>query len=798
MKEKWTFWRFLVSHTIKIPIIQRAYAQGRKGKEELRKAFLNDLKASLDSGNTLKLDFVYGASENGEWNPLDGQQRLTTLWLLHWYLAYMAGEIDVEAGRIFENFSYETRQSSREFTNRLSVFTEKPSNGVGVVTHIRNQTWFRSSWRSDPTIQSMLRMLGGTGASHDDCIEFIFSKEHLKYWKLLTSNNCPISFYALDLHGIHQTDELYIKMNARGKPLTSFENLKADIAGYISQRATEGRRITGVEDDGANKNNGWSDLADQKNGLAIKMDTDWLDGIFWKFRSADFVVDEILFAFLNRFFFNAHAIAMDRISDLKKGDDAEFDLLYGRNRESDGSDERIAYLGFDSAYRKVIEEVPDILQRMRDILDNFLKFTSGGTVNVNFKPPWDANGQFQFIPRYSTDVNGNTLQTLDFAGNKIRKIDSITQSHRVVFHAICKFFEFGWNGEPSDVTALKNWMRVVWNIVENADINTVSGMVGCLKLIDEVAAFSHNILAFLSNPDIKIRSGFADEQVSEERMKAGKLIHDERWEEWILQAEKMVWLKGRIMVLFHDGDATSIERFKDRLRILEAVFKTAQTRAYYLQKILLSRYNAKLPEHVIDLSDNDANKKLLLTRFLSDCFRRIDKNVIVHNDNAWISDLTQSSLLENSRGKLVGSYDGVAVLWGTSGCRWVSFGNNVWGNVILGKFRNLIVTTPGIDMEDSSGIVPKTDFVCGKNVNFRYKGYWFQWWGVPNEVEYDVYLLRRDWRKHEDDPWKYHVEDASQTGDKRELYCFRVFSTDNCTSFAEKLDTLISELENAK
>ena len=93
MKEKWTFWRFLVSHTIKIPIIQRDYAQGRKGKEELRKAFLNDLKASLDSGNTLKLDFVYGASENGEWNPLDGQQRLTTLWLLHWYLAYMAGEI---------------------------------------------------------------------------------------------------------------------------------------------------------------------------------------------------------------------------------------------------------------------------------------------------------------------------------------------------------------------------------------------------------------------------------------------------------------------------------------------------------------------------------------------------------------------------------------------------------------------------------------------------------------------------------------------------------------------------------
>ena len=103
------------------------------------------------------------------------------------------------------------------------------------------------------------------------------------------------------------------------------------------------------------------------------------------------------------------------------------------------------------------------------------------------------------------------------------------------------------------------------------------------------------------------------------------------------------------------------------------------------------------------------------------------------------------------------------------------------------------MTTPGIEMEDSSGIVPNTDFVCGRNVNFRYKGYWFQWWGVPNKAEYDVYLLRRDWRKHEDDPWKYHIEAPIQTGDNRVLYCFRISSTENCTSFAGKLDGLISE-----
>lgn len=796
-----TFWQFLEEHFVRVPIIQRDYAQGRVGKEKLRKAFLTDLKKALDSNDRLKLDFVYGATEHGAVNPLDGQQRLTTLWLLHWYVAYMSGEINDNTSKIFKRSTYETRISSREFCERLSYFSKPLPDGKGIVAHIQNQTWFRSSWHHDPTIQSMLRMLGGSehgaldgiegvfNACHDgECVECRLNQCPLsqvkcdsydEYWNRLTGNECPIVFHYLDIHGIGQTDDLYIKMNARGKPLTSFENFKADLAGYISRQASKGSNAKEI----------WEELNNPETGLAIKMDTDWMNGIFWKNKSSDRAVDEIYFAFINRFFFNAYILNMAK-SDIMKGEDEVFDFLYGRNAKAESSDDQISYFGFDSAYARVLENEPKLLKRLADTLDNFLSFAARD--EIIFQSPWGEEGNFRFVPGYESPGELH----YDFAGNQIRKIGKIIQPHRVVFHAVCKFFEQGWRDGDDD--ALRNWMRVVWNIVENANINTIPSMIGCLKLVNELAEHSHNILAFLSNPDIKILSDFADEQVREERMKARKLIHDERWEEWILQAEKMVWLKGRIMVLFHDGDATSIERFKDRLTILEAVFKTAQTRTYYLQKILLSRYNAKLPEHVIDLSDNDANKKLLLTRFLSDCFRSIDKNVIVHNDNAWISDLTQSSLLENSRGKLVGSKDGVAVLWGTSGCRWVSFGNSVWGNVILGKRRNLIVTTPGIEMEDSSGIVPNTDFVCGRNVNFRYKEYWFQWWGVPNEAEYDVYLLRRDWRKHEDDPWMYHVEDASQTGDKRELYCFRVFSTDNCTSFAEKLDTLISELENAK
>ena len=163
-----TFWIFLKDNTIEIPIIQRDYAQGRLGKENLRKNFLSDLKKALDNekpykNTAMKLDFVYGSTESGKLNPLDGQQRLTTLWLLHWYIALRAGELNEDNCRIFRKFTYETRISSREFCQNLCNPEHFENfDGNDIVGFITKQTWFYSAWKQDPTIQSMLRMLGGT------------------------------------------------------------------------------------------------------------------------------------------------------------------------------------------------------------------------------------------------------------------------------------------------------------------------------------------------------------------------------------------------------------------------------------------------------------------------------------------------------------------------------------------------------------------------------------------------------------------------------------------------------------
>ena len=62
---------------IRIPMLQRDYVQG--GKESIISPFIDSL---LDVGHTSDLNYIYGYTEQGYFVPVDGQQRLTTLWLL--------------------------------------------------------------------------------------------------------------------------------------------------------------------------------------------------------------------------------------------------------------------------------------------------------------------------------------------------------------------------------------------------------------------------------------------------------------------------------------------------------------------------------------------------------------------------------------------------------------------------------------------------------------------------------------------------------------------------------------------
>ena len=166
-----TLWNLLDKSKIIIPTFQRDYAQGRAGKEDLRKRFLNEIRNSLENKLELLLDFVYGTKKENVIYPLDGQQRLTTLWVVMWYAIFMKS---TEAGledrkKILRNFTYETRTSSRDFIDWLCGEFLKPNSSeeykhskISLSDFIQKQIGFYSGWKQDPTVQSVLRMLSGT------------------------------------------------------------------------------------------------------------------------------------------------------------------------------------------------------------------------------------------------------------------------------------------------------------------------------------------------------------------------------------------------------------------------------------------------------------------------------------------------------------------------------------------------------------------------------------------------------------------------------------------------------------
>lgn len=242
---------------IVIPIIQRDYAQGRKVADvaRIRNRFLEALSDAL-TGSSITLDFVYGdLDNNGVLTLLDGQQRLTTLFLLHWYAAKKEN-IPIEEYSFLYNFSYETRYSARAFCHELVKYTPSFTSET-IEMEIVDQPWFPLDWKKDPTISSMLVML--------DAIRNSFSE--IKNIWLKLKEGC-INFYFLPIKDMGLTDELYIKMNSRGKPLTNFEHFKAELEKQLYKY---------------NK--------DVSKRIIKKIDIDWTD-MLWQYRGDDNVTDD--------------------------------------------------------------------------------------------------------------------------------------------------------------------------------------------------------------------------------------------------------------------------------------------------------------------------------------------------------------------------------------------------------------------------------------------------------------------------------------------------------------------------
>ncbi len=616
-----SLWAILAKTRIEVPIIQRDYAQGRAGKEEIRKRFLNDIKRSLDlylkqksGANTensaiiCKLDFAYGVCENCKLHLLDGQQRLTTLWLIHWYIAMRAGKLK-QAKNYLKNFTYATRASSREFIDEMCEQRFNLKTNEKIVPFIQNQTWFYSEWNRDPTINAMLTTLSGVeNANIYDGIEKVFAdiekeesieinknRNHFeKYYDALTASDCPILFHLYQLHGYDSPDDMYIKMNARGKPLTDFENFKAEWIGYV--RETD--HTSGEE----------------SFRFASLLDNDWTD-VFWSNRREGCDrIDESFFAFLNRYFLN---IALVKKLIVPKTDVIDSTQIEWRLYGEKSNDSKVGFTTFE-CYKKILkckfevdsehqEKDVTVKDRLVALWEHIKENNNLNNLNYlvrNALPNWYKNDAFNFIPICETE------KLLNDQGREVYKVTTLGQKDRVIFYAVCRYFEEGSFEELS----LKDWMRVVCNLVENPSLDNLESMAGRLELINSLSRYSHEILDFLRGGASEISSKAATEQLKEEIEKAKKIKENDIWASKIIDAESCLFFKGAIRFLFRNEQGEwSWENFDGKLE---------KIKAYFDETGIKKEYQVEITKALIVQSD-DWDRQLY------------DKQIFNPNANTW-------------------------------------------------------------------------------------------------------------------------------------------------------------------
>lgn len=207
---------FLTEHFIVIPALQRDYAQGRDNTEaaNIRKLFISSILDAVFSNKELSLDFTYGDSLNKDplrYYPVDGQQRLTTLFLVYAYVLRKAvfenDKKTIKELNFLENFRFEERCKAAEYIKML---------------HSEERDSFRLTipelWHESPTAEGLSR-------TYSMIVGMFEKNKSLKAEELLERLE-KVTFMEIDSN---LPEDVFCKMNARGRSLTDFEVFKASV-----------------------------------------------------------------------------------------------------------------------------------------------------------------------------------------------------------------------------------------------------------------------------------------------------------------------------------------------------------------------------------------------------------------------------------------------------------------------------------------------------------------------------------------------------------------------------------------
>lgn len=788
---------------VEIPRIQRDYAQGRlkdikkKKMDDKGKRFIEYIFKCLEEKRNVELDFVYGEINVGKLVPLDGQQRLTTLFLLHWYLGTF--ELSKEDLIILKNklikFSYETRASSKTFCKKLVSTMEEPelfrdrynnytseidsqfntvkesfeklsqeikdleeqkesgetpellqkivikkrdittkehefklfSNNLPerkkISAFIRNESWYFNSYNNDPTIIAMLNML--------DKIESLYSETPGQYYEQLKS----LRFSILPLEQIYQSEELYIKMNARGKQLTSFENFKADLIGWMMD-------VKNVERESFNPDNhdSYVEYGPRKTKMAYYqrfsnlIDNEWT-GFLWDI-TKDYdpeekdnqnkikypfgkLVDPLFLSLFYRYllFIKIENSNFDNNREVDK--DPLFIELYSEN-DYVKFDDIATLLDFNQ-----IERFERIMNQLEKHAANIFKSAT---------PTW--------------------LQATDGSAKKLFETN-ITFTERVALYAVFKYLgQFKY-----DDTSFSQWMRIVWNIAQNTDLDNWYGTISCLNVVNDFAPHADEIYNYLSYDNSSYNSDVKSSQdaIEEERAKATLITSDFSWETYLKVAEAHPYFRGSIKFLLSDN--LSLEQFQQRFETGRLLFKDTGIKDEYRKDHIVLRYiisqlkswDEVTSMNLIDIDERDPQhylKQMLKKDFIINPLQHLlDSNGIEEINKCIAEGLNSSSTIENEYKKIheklyqfacienwmqnegEPSYRRLTIK--KSDGRWFACKYGAWREnykdwLALDSLRNeiihFLITSKAMKMDNQKAMTVGESFYCGYSIELKQTG----------------------------------------------------------------------------
>ena len=648
--KNYTFWDIINDNNIRIPKIQRDYAQGRKSPKvnEIRKNFVHSLiKTVKGEYESLELDFVYGSKRNNSFEPLDGQQRLTTLFLLHWIL----GE-NLKDDKLNSKFTYETRTTSKDFCSELVKHTpdkyiekaikdqddiekdddikdrekkEKIKNVFSKV--ITGHDWFQWLWKFDSSIQSMLVMLDSLYQE----LNFYPNNIDSTTLELYRKNLRNITFNFLNLNDFNMSDELFVKMNDRGKQLSDFDILKSSLEEEIQIQKKKKILSEKTEEN-------WRSLMDGK----------WID-FFWQ-KYASPVLNKKVISNEE----NDEKFKKEKLEAVEKAENQFKKLLLrlvalqilqkapvdlADCSEKDLSLIKDCYDNFDEP--KDEHKLDNILNSYNDY---WLRTDSDKKYRIDFEEIIKTINNFIYEEKEENDNKTiiRDLISLIEVKDALDKDDSyldlflnekVPKDLIAIFYCFVKYInniplisDFKNTASEQDMRNLCDWIRIMRNIIKNDNnnnqIDKIQKLIDVIKDIDSIfddlndfftknqnSAFVINFFAQLNKTYGGLDNSSLDEEIAKAKLITGK--NGDKWVSAIKKAENNHYLWGQIRCIL------SWSKYNNE---------------YDLEKF--KSYECKLTELIDFVKSNNGNANLFYAAIISvsDYWKKNNRMYIFTND----------------------------------------------------------------------------------------------------------------------------------------------------------------------